>query len=273
MVDDGSPDNSLEIAVRLAAADPRLTVVELSRNFGHFKAMMTAIEHASGRLILLIDIDLEEPPEILSEFYTELKSGNWDVVYGYQEQRKGGLFERWSGALAWWLVRVLLPIEVPRYHCTARLMRRDYAQALVRHREHKTAIGGLWVETGFRQTGLPVKKSSRESSSYRLRLRLIVLLDSITSFSERPLYLIFSMGLCILTASVGMVFYLFCRWLSGHVLEGWVSVMASVWLLGGLAIFSIGVVGLYVSRIFVETKMRPYTIIRAIHNARNEAAL
>lgn len=265
MVDDGSPDDSLQKAVHIVKLDPHVRVVELSRNFGHHKAMMTGIEHARGHMIFLIDVDLEEPPELLGEFQTLMSSGEWDVVYGMQETRKGGFFERSSGAVAWWLVNLLLPRKVPQNHSTVRLMRADYAQALVLHKEHKTAIGGLWVETGFKQTGLKFKKLSRRTSSYRFTTRLTAMLDSITSFSERPLYFIFFLGLSILLLSVLMSLALFALWCSGKMVPGWISVMASVWFLGGLAVFSIGVVGLYTSRIFVETKMRPYTIIRRVH--------
>jgi putative glycosyltransferase len=266
MVDDGSPDQSLEIALKLADSDPRLKIIELSRNFGHHKAMMTGIDYARGKNIFLIDVDLEEPPELLEKFHAQLHDGNWDVVYGYQNERKGGLLEKWAGAIAWWLINILLPTKVPNNHSTVRLMNSNYARALVSHKERKTAIGGLWVETGYKQTGLSFTKLSRSTSSYRPGSRLIVLLDSITSFSERPLYIIFFLGLIIVTLSAIVSTGLVIQFFSGKTLPGWISVMASVWLLGGLGIFCIGVVGLYISRIFIETKMRPYTIVRQIYN-------
>lgn len=261
-VDDGSPDDSLDRALSLLKHDQRVRVIELSRNFGHHKAMMTGIEQARGEKVFLIDVDLEEAPELLGQFHEEMIKGNWDVVYGCQESRKGGLFERSTGAVAWWLVDVLLPVKVPQNHSTVRLMTRDYARALARHKEHKTAIGGLWVETGFKQTGFKFTKLSRKTNGYRFSSRLLALLDSITSFSERPLYFIFFLGLAILVLAATVAAILMFHFLSGRILPGWISVMASVWFLGGLAIFCIGVVGLYISRIFVETKMRPYTIIR-----------
>ena len=264
-VDDGSPDESLLKALNLVKQDRHVRIIELARNFGHHKAMMTGIEHARGQLVFLIDVDLEEPPELLFEFHKKMAEGDWDVVYGTQEARKGGLFEKSSGAIAWWLVKMLLPTKVPQNHSTVRLMKADYARALALHKEHKTAIGGLWVETGFKQTGIQFKKLSRNGSSYLLTTRLTAMLDSITSFSERPLYFVFFLGVAILALSSFMSLGLFVMWCSGKMLPGWVSVMTSVWFLGGLAIFCIGVVGLYTSRIFVETKMRPYTIIRHIH--------
>ena len=108
MVDDGSPDDSLLKALHLVRQDRRVRVIELARNFGHHKAMMTGIENARGKNVFLIDVDLEEPPELLSDFHRVLNNEGWDVVYGMQEARKGGPFERLSGSVAWWLVKLLL---------------------------------------------------------------------------------------------------------------------------------------------------------------------
>lgn len=268
IVDDGSPDKSLSLALHVLKDDRRIKIIELSKNFGHHKAMMTGIEHARGELVFLIDVDLEEPPELLSLFHEELRRGTWDVVYGYQQERKGGFVEKYAGGLVWKLLALCLPITLPPNHSTARLMSAQYAAALVRHKEHKTAIGGLWVITGFAQKGLPFTKGSRAVSSYTLASRTAMLLDSITSFSELPLYAVFGLGSVILAISGVFGLSLVALRLFGRVLSGWVSIMTSIWFLGGLAIFSIGVVGLYVSRIFIETKQRPYTIIKKIHESR-----
>ena len=158
VVDDGSSDNSLQTAVALMDREPRLKIIELSRNFGHHKAMMTGLEHATGDLIFLIDVDLEEPPELLGPFLVALQNEQLDVVYGFQRARKGGLIERWGGHLAWKLLDLLLPVKIPHNHSTVRLMTRDYVQALIQHKEQKTAIGGLWVLTGFRQEGIAFRQ-------------------------------------------------------------------------------------------------------------------
>jgi putative glycosyltransferase len=270
MVDDGSPDDSLQIALELIETDPRVRVIELSRNFGHHKAMMTGLDYAQGDMVFLIDVDLEEPPELLGSFYQIYVKGQWDVVYGYQTRRKGKWLERTLGAIAWRLVRCMLPFDIPENHSTVRLMSHSYTRALVRHKEHNTAIGGLWVMTGFKQTGVPFTKLSRLKTSYALADRLIKLLDSVTSFSELPLYGVFFLGLSILALAGVVAVWLLFRWLTGVIAPGWVSVMVSVWFLGGLAIFCIGVVGLYTSRIFIETKMRPYTIVRKTYNLPTE---
>ncbi len=268
LVDDGSPDDSLRIALTLLPTEPHLRIVELSRNFGHHKAIMTGLEHATGDLIFLIDVDLEEPPELLGEFFQTLQSEKQDVVFGFQKTRKGALLERLGGHLAWRFLNLFLPVKIPYHHSTIRLMTRDYVNALVQHKEHKTAIGGLWVMTGFKQQGVEFRKGSRGQTSYSVSRRLVALLDSITSFSELPLFIIFYTGCVVILGSMIMGVLLIVRRLNGYLLEGWASTIVLITFFGGLTVFSIGVVGLYVSRIFIETKGRPYTLIRKIHGQR-----
>ncbi|MGP0074390.1 MAG: glycosyltransferase family 2 protein [Bryobacteraceae bacterium] len=265
IVDDGSPDNALQVALALVQTDASLKIIELSRNFGHHKAMMTGLEHSTGDLVFLIDVDLEEPPELLGPFLRVLRDEGLDVVYGFQKARKGRTMERVGGDLAWRFLNLILPVKVPQNHSTVRLMTRDYVRALVRHKEQKTAIGGLWVLTGFRQKGVAFEKGFRGETGYNFSHRLLVLLDSVTSFSELPLFFIFFLGCAVLLGSIVMAVYLVARRLSGHLAEGWVSTIVAIAFFGGLIIFSVGVVGLYVSRIFIETKARPYTVIRRIH--------
>lgn len=269
MVDDGSPDNSLDLACRLAKQDCRIRVVELSRNFGHHKALMTGLDHATGDLCFLIDSDLEEDPALLGQFLTELKANDADVIYGYQVERKGDVAERIAGRLAYTLFNALLPHPVPLNAVTVRLMKREYVDSLLLHREQQTVIGGLWVLTGYKQLGVPVNKLSRRKSTYSLWRRWLTLIDSITAFSETPLVGIFYLGLGIscLSALVG-AWLLIRKFLIGSVLEGWVSVMISVWFLGGMLIFCVGIIGIYISKIFIETKGRPYTIVRKVHAQR-----
>jgi putative glycosyltransferase len=271
MVDDGSPDDSLAIACAIAKADGRIRVVELSRNFGHHKALMTGLDHAQGELCFLIDSDLEEDPELLSTFLDKLEASGADVVYGYQEERKGGLGERLTGTIAYWLFKLLIGFQVPRNHITVRLMRRDYVDALLMHRERQAVIGGLWIITGFRQVGVAVNKLSKGQTTYTLLRRWRMLIDSVTSFSELPLVGIFYLGVVIsmLSGAIGLALLL-GKLFRGQVLAGWTSVMISVWLLGGLLILCVGVVGIYISKIFIETKNRPYSIVRKIH--RQDAA-
>jgi putative glycosyltransferase len=273
MVDDGSPDSSLDIACAIARKDNRVCVVELSRNFGHHKALMTGLEHAHGDLCFLIDSDLEEDPAILREFFEKLQSSDADVVYGFQSGRKGGLWERVTGDIAYRLFNSLLPHPIPRNHITVRLMRRGYVESLLLHREQQTVIGGLWVITGFKQIGIPVNKLTRGDTSYGFWRRWLILIDSITSFSEMPLVAIFYLGIAISGLSglvgIGLIIH---KLIFRGAIEGWVSVMLSVWFLGGLLIFCVGVIGIYISKIFIETKNRPYTIVRRVYQSDGETS-
>ena len=225
--------------------------------------MMTGLMAAVGDLVFLIDSDLDEPPELLDEFRQVMERSSADVVYGYQQDRKGKLIARVGGRFAWFLIDAVSEIKIPRNLSTVRLMRRTYVDALVQHREQKTAIGGLWAMTGFRQVGCVIRKKMREETTYTLRRRAIALLDSLTSFSERPLYFVFLLGVGIFLLSTVVALTLIVWRLSGTVLEGWVSILVSLWLLGGLITLCVGVVGLYISRIFIETKARPYSIVRS----------
>jgi putative glycosyltransferase len=265
MVDDGSPDDSLAVATAIAVNDRHVRVVELSRNFGHHKAIMTGLEMARGDFVFLIDVDLEERPEWVVEFWKMLHETQSDVVYGYQTTRKGGALERLGGAFHWWMIRRLSYYPIPENLVTARLMTRQYVRSLVLHKEQKTAIGGLWAITGYRQTGAAVVKGSRDATTYSLATRIAVGFDGITSFSEKPLMLVFVIGIAIFcVAAVGAVYLTILR-LTGTLMSGWASVMVSVWMLGGLCIASVGILGLYIARIFIETKQRPYSIVRAVH--------
>lgn len=266
LVNDGSPDDSLERAIALCEADPHVIVVDLSRNFGHHKAMMTGLAHACGEHVFLIDSDLEEEPEWLSGFADQMASMGCDVVYGVQQQRRGGLFERWSGRLYYSLFRLLTGMAIPQNIVTARLMSRRYVKALLRHEEREVNIGGLWHITGFDQQAQGVTKHSSSETTYTLRRKLKVLIDSVTAFSNLPLIAIFYFGVCIFLGAACYTTYLVINYLViNKPFDGYTSIMASIWLLGGLIISFTGVIGIYLSRIFSETKRRPYTIVRQVY--------
>ncbi len=267
LVNDGSPDESLATAIDLAETDPNLIVINLSRNFGHWKAMMTGLKYATGEKIFIIDSDLEEEPEYLSMFYAELKYRKCDVVYGVQTERKGKLFEKLSGLIFWKIFNFFSNIKVPSNQTTARLMTSEYVSALLLHQEREIFISGLWQLTGFDQQPLSVSKLSISESSYTLRKKLSLFVNGITSFSNSPLIAIFYFGLFISLISFVYIINLVVNWaffLSPP--DGWTSVMASIWLLGGIIISFIGIIGIYLSKIFIETKKRPLTIVKEIHN-------
>lgn len=266
LVNDGSPDDSLERALAMVGGDSHTVVVDLSRNFGHHKAMMTGLAYARGDYVFLIDSDLEEKPEWLVDFADEMRRQDCDVVYGVQAQRKGNAAERWSGYVFYRLARLMTGLHLPDNIVTARLMSRRYVDALLRHEEREVFLAGLWYITGFKQHATTVDKGSTSPTTYTFRHKLSVLINSVTSFSNLPLIWIFYFGLSISFVACLYIVYIVLQWWSQQApLTGWTSVMASIWLIGGLIISFIGVVGIYLSKIFSETKRRPYTIVRAVH--------
>jgi len=265
-VNDGSPDNSLDIAVALHEKDSRVSVVDLSRNFGHHRAMMTGLGYARGEKVFLIDCDLEEEPELLATFHEKFTNDGCDVVYGVQKTRKGGAFERISGNIFYTLFNRLSGIRMPHNLVTARLMSARYVKSLLLYKERELFLAGIWHITGYRQEPLFITKLSRDGTNYSLRKKFALAINAITSFSDKPLIFIFYTGIFISSISLLYILYLFCRKIfSGITISGWTSLIVSVWFLGGLTIFFIGVIGMYLSRVFVETKQRPYAIIRAIY--------
>jgi putative glycosyltransferase len=266
LVNDGSPDRSLDVATSLLRDDPHLVVVDLSRNFGHHKAMMTGLAHSRGERVFLIDSDLEEEPEWLAEFSRPMQESACDVVYGVQDRRKGSAFERISGRWFYRIFHALTRLELPENLVTARLMSRRYVDALLLHDEREVFMAGLWLITGFDQRPHTVLKHSTSRSTYTLRRKMSLVVNSITSFSNVPLIGIFYIGLVISLLAGTYIAYLVAHWLFfAHPPSGWTSVMASIWLLGGFIISFIGVVGIYLSKIYSETKRRPYTIVRRIY--------
>lgn len=265
LVNDGSPDESLQLAIQLAESDPRVVVVDLSRNFGHHKAMMTGLAHAKGEFVFLIDSDLEEEPEWLLSFSAQMEREKSDVVYGVQRKRKGKLVERWTGQAFYWLFRSLTGLDLPDNIVAARLMSRRYVDALLLHGEREVFMAGLWVITGFTQNAQVVEKHSRGETTYTLRKKLSQVVNSITSFSSAPLVGIFVIGCFIFLLSAAFMAFLVVNWLFfSRPPTGYTSVMASIWLLGGMIVAFVGVVGIYLSKIYSETKQRPYTIVRGV---------
>lgn len=273
IVNDGSPDNSLDLALALQRTDPRVVIVDLARNFGHHKALMTGLAHASGELVFLIDSDLEEQPEDIAQLYRRFQRGDCDVVYGVLESRRGGPFGKIPGALFFTLLEALSDHPVPRNVFTARLMTRDYVRALLRHRDREFSISHLWQVTGFRQQPVVLEKLSLSPTSYTLRHRVEMAIREITTTSSRLLYLIFYVGVVIFGLSIAVILFFLGRYFtSGIGVDGFTSQIVSIWFLGGLITFILGILGIYLANILAETKRRPYTSVRRIYRADSPAA-
>lgn len=266
-VNDGSPDNVLEITEKIYEQDKRVKIIDLSRNFGHHKAMMCGLSYAQGKKVFLIDCDLEEAPEWLISFYDQMTADNCDVVYGVQQKRKGKWFERFSGALAYRAFNAMCDLNTEPNRTSAMLMTRKYVQALSLFAEREPVFLGISVSAGFTQKPIKVEKISKGTTTYTITKRIATAVNMITAFSSTPLHAIFYSGLAIFSCSVIYACYLFInRIFFFKPLDGWTSIMMSIWLLGGLIISFIGIIGIYLSRVFIETKQRPNTIIKEIYN-------
>ncbi len=270
MVNDGSPDSSLEKAIRLTDNNPQTVVIDLSRNFGHHKAMMTGLMHTKGEHVFLIDSDLEEEPEWLLSFSEQMAAEGCDMVYGIQRNRRGGAFERFTGAVYYSIFRALTGIKQPNNIVTARLMTRRYVQALTSHQENEINFGALAIVTGFKQSIQFVTKHSYSPTTYRLSSKLNHFVNAITSFSSFPLIYIFYVGLILCTSSVLLIGYLLAIYLLGSSPpSGYLSLIISIWFFSGLITLFLGIQGIYLSKVFSEVKRRPYAIIRHVY--RNSA--
>jgi putative glycosyltransferase len=213
LVNDGSPDASLELAVQLSEADYHVVVVDLSRNFGHHKAMMTGLRYARGERVFLLDSDLEDDPAWLLSFSEQMEREKADVVYGVQQQRKGKYFERWTGLIFYKLFRFLSGLDMPDNIVAARLMSRRYVDALIQHNERELFMAGLWVITGFEQRAQVIVKRSRDETTYTLGKKVAQLINSITAFSSTPLVGIFGIGCAIFLLSATYTSFLTINWL------------------------------------------------------------
>ena len=262
-VDDGSPDRSLELVRELARSDPCVRIVELSRNFGHHIAAYAAIEAARGDRVFLIDSDLEEHPEWLAEFDKVMKAKNADVVFGVQADAAGA---RGMSGLFYRVFNALSEVYIPPHACTVRLMRRAYVDSLTQLRDHKLFMAGMFMWTGFNQVGVPVDKGRRSAgkSTYNLRRQVGLFIDAITSFSSKPLYAAFFVGSGLATAAGAIGAFMVGRKLlfPDTVLAGFTALFVSVLFIGGLIILFLGVIGIYLSKIFAEVKDRPLYIAR-----------
>ncbi len=264
LVNDGSPDRSLEKAKELIDEGLPIRLIDLSRNFGHHKAMLTGLRVARGEYVFLIDCDLEEEPEWLQEFWERLHSDlSLDVVYGVQKLRKGGLVERYFNGLYYHIFNALSDFKLPPNLLVVRLMKRSFVNSLLQFRETDVVFAALCELAGHKQRAIEVSKGHKNSTTYNLPRKIAMMMNSVVSFSARPLEILFGFGLSISVVTVIVLCtVVYLRLLRGEILEGWTSILLSIWLLGGLILMGLGLVGIYLSRIFYQVKMRPLTIIK-----------
>ncbi|MFG6464486.1 glycosyltransferase family 2 protein [Roseateles sp. DXS20W] len=269
LVNDGSPDDSLEWAVAKRAELPELVVVDLSRNFGHHAAMQAGLSLARGELVFLIDCDLEVSPMVLVDMHAKLLQTKSDMVYGYQEARKGGWVERRAGGMFYRVFNSMSDVRIPENMTTERLMTRRFVQASLELGDKNLFIGGMLAWTGYQQIGIPIPKGQREgASSYTFMRRLRLMVDAISAFSAQPLTLLFNAGVSITGLSVLYIAYLVARKiLFDDTLTGFTSLMALVTLSLGMTTMGLGVIGIYLGKVYKQVQNRPTFIVRDVHRA------
>lgn len=264
LVDDGSPDNSLQLA-RSLSKDYPCRVVELSRNFGHHPAILAGLSEAKGEFIFLIDSDLEEPPELINEFWEHCEGV--DVVFGVHNRSGKSFLNRISGNLFWGLISAASNVRIERNIANVRLMRRKYVQALLSMPDRNVFLGGMFSWPGFKQISVPIVRLERPETSYSIGKRFQLAFVAAVSFSIRPLLYVFFLGISITLLSLFFAVILVVRKIfdPSSLLGGFTSLMISIWFLGGLIMGSIGVLGFYIAHIYDQARERPRFIIKDIH--------
>lgn len=270
-VNDDSPDDSLSIAREVAARDPHVIVIDLSRNFGQHRATLEGLAHSTGDLIFIMDSDLEEEPEWIALFRAKMQESRADVVYGIQTARKHGLFYRASRRIFYFLLNSLSDLRFPENVVTARLMTRRYVDALMQFGEREVYMAGIWHVAGFAQIPVKVEKLDSSPTTYTLPKAAGVFVNAVTAFSTKPLVSIAVVGIGLSILALAFTVWIIIRKLIwGITVEGWASVMAATMMIGGLTLFFNGVMAIYIAKIFLEVKQRPRAIVREIYQQGRE---
>jgi polyisoprenyl-phosphate glycosyltransferase len=272
LVDDGSSDSTPELLDRLASGDPRVHVVYLSRNFGHQTALTAGLDHARGDAVVMIDADLQDPPELIPRMLDHWRGG-CDVVYAVREHRDGE--SRFKLSTARWFYKLfdwLTTVELQHNSGDFRLLDRRALDALLSMRERSRFLRGMTVWVGYRQAAVPYKRDSRFAgeTKYTLGKMLRFSLDAISSFSHRPLQLATLFGFVISTLAFIAIPVVIVLRILGSYLPGFSSITIAILLLGGIQLIALGIIGEYVGRIYDEVKGRPLYLVRSRLNIPEE---
>lgn len=264
-VDDCSFDGSYELLGELGREDPRIRVIRFARNFGHQVAITAGLDHAAGDAVVVMDADLQDPPEVIPDLIARWEEG-YEVVYAVRERRSG---ESWlKRSTASWFYRVLRRIahvEMPLDAGDFRLVDRRAVDAFRSMRERARYVRGMFSWVGFRQIGVPYSRSERFAGEpkYSYRKSLTLAVDGLVSFSSAPLRAALVAGFAFSTLAFALgVFAVVAKIAGAFVVPGWASILVVVSFLGGVQLTVIGMLGLYVGRIYEEVKARPIYIVR-----------
>lgn len=269
-VDDGSCDGSAQVITQFVGQDARVRLLKLSRNFGHQIAITAGIDAACGNAVVVIDADLQDPPEVILRFIEKWKEG-YDVVYGVRETRDGEtLLKVWTASIFYRILKALVNLDIPVDVGDFRLMSRRVVEHLKAMQERDRFVRGLVSWIGFRQIGLTYRRDKRYAgeTKYPYRKMIRFALDGITSFSSIPLKMATIMGYLTSLIAFAYACSVIVQKFMGYTVQGWATIMVGLLFLGGVQLICLGILGEYIGRIFNETKGRPLYIID--HEARSD---
>jgi len=268
LIDDGSTDATPRILDELAAGDERIRVVHLSRSFGFQAASTAGLDHAAGDVVITIDADLQDPPELIRELLAGWRAGS-DVVYAVRRERRG---ESWVKlASARWFSRIfvrLAQLDIPPNAGDFRLLDRRAVDALAQMPERSRFLRGMTVWVGYTQSSVPYDREPRHAGETRYRWRTLmrISLDALTSFSRSPLQLATALGFAVSFIAFLGIPYVIVNRLLGFYVEGVSTLLFAMLLLGGIQLITLGIIGEYVSRIYDEVKQRPLYVVSSRRN-------
>ncbi|NLC67193.1 MAG: glycosyltransferase family 2 protein [Clostridiaceae bacterium] len=264
-VNDGSRDGTREIVTGLCRQDKNVKLIDLSRNFGHQLAITAGMDNASGQAVIVIDADLQDPPEVIIDMIKKWKEG-YDVVYGKRIKRKGEtFFKRFTAKLFYRLLKGIADVDVPQDVGDFRLIDRKVCDALKLLPERNRYVRGLISWLGFRQTGVEFVRDERFAgeSKYPLKKMIKFAMDAITSFSYRPVKIATYVGTVISAASfIYLIVVVIQKLFTRTTVPGWASIVAINLFFNGIILIMLGIIGEYIGRIYDESKRRPLYIIR-----------
>ena len=270
LVNDGSSDASWRIMQALAAEDPHVVAVNLSRNHGHQLALTAGLDLCRGDYVLIIDADLQDPPELLRDMLAKMRSEQADVVYGVRKSRRGDTaFKRATAHGFYRLLSRATEVDIPVDTGDFRLISRRALDALLAMPEQARFVRGMVAWIGFKQVPLAYDRAERFAgdTKYPLRKMIRFALDALTGFSSAPLKLASHIGMWLSVGSVALIAYISYAWIIGRSVPGWTSLMLVVVVIGAVQMFVLALMGEYIGRLYNESKRRPLYIVQEIAGA------
>jgi glycosyltransferase involved in cell wall biosynthesis len=265
MVDDGSRDNTPKLMEELSKIDPRFNSIFLSRNFGHQLALSAGLSFVNAtEAVFIIDGDLQDPPELLDTFYTYITQG-YDVVYAIRKKRKESFIKKISYRLFYRILKRISYIEIPLDSGDFSMISRRVADALVEMKEESRFIRGMRTWVGFKQIGVEYERQERKAGDSKYPFHKLVKLafNGIFNFSEFPIKFITNLGIASISISILYLIYALAKLVfTNNVPEGFIGIIFTVTLLGGIQLLSLGILGEYILRIFFQVKNRPLFIVK-----------